>query len=479
MKKKSLGVNAVLNGIKSIMSILFPLITFPYVSRVLQADNLGKYNFALTFVSYFILLAGLGVSTYAVREGAKYRDDKEAMSKFASEIFTINFVSTIISYLLLAICVLLVPKFSEYSTLIWILSLEILFTTLGVEWIYTIYEEFVFISIRSIIFQLIAVILMFVFIKTSEDYVAYACITAFATVGSNIVNFIGLHKFINLRFTTRFNLKEHLKPILLLFATAVATTIYVNFDVTMLGLMTTDRNVGIYTAAVKIYKIVKMFLSGLIIVSVPRLANYIGTGKIAEFKETFGKIYSALGTLVFPAMVGLFCLSPQIVLLISGKGYAGSEISLRILSIALLFSMFSWLYTSCVLITNKMEDKVLIATAISAVVNVALNYLLIPIWQENAAALTTVIAEAISAGLCIWYSRDIVRPKLIAKEVVSVLIGCVLIALCCFAVMSLNANVVLTVLVSVIASVFLYGLVLIVFKNRFVFEYVLKRKYYV
>ena len=104
MKKKSLGVNAILNGVKSIMSILFPLITFPYVSRVLQAENLGKYNFALTFVSYFILLAGLGVSTYAVREGAKYRDDKEVMSKFASEVFTINVASTVVSYFLLVLC---------------------------------------------------------------------------------------------------------------------------------------------------------------------------------------------------------------------------------------------------------------------------------------------------------------------------------------------------------------------------------------
>ena len=476
MKKKSLGVNAILNGVKSIMSILFPLITFPYVSRVLQAENLGKYNFALTFVSYFILLAGLGVSTYAVREGAKYRDDKEVMSKFASEVFTINVASTVVSYFLLVLCVLIIPKFAAYSTLIWILSLEILFTTLGLEWIYTIYEEFVYISIRSILFHLIAVILMFLLIKTSDDYVKYAGITAFATIGANIVNFICLHRFIDLRLTTKFDLKEHLRPILLLFATAVATTIYVNFDVTMLGFMTTDRNVGIYTAAVKIYKIVKSFLSGVIIVSVPRLANYIGTGKIDEFRETFKKVFSALITLVLPAMVGLFCLSPQIVLLLSGRGYAGAEISLRILSVALLFSMFSWLYTSCVLITNKREKKVLIATAISAATNVILNFFLIPIWQENAAALTTVIAEAISAGLCMWYSRDIITAKPDLKEALSIVIGCVLIAACCFTVISLNINVVLTILISVFASVSLYGLVLILFKNRFIFEYVLKRK---
>ena len=475
MKRKSLGVNAILNGIKSIMSILFPLITFPYVSRVLQAENLGKYNFALTFVSYFILLAGLGISTYAVREGAKYRDDRAMMSKFASEVFTINIISTVVSYLLLLLLVVVVPKFASYSLMIWILSLEIFFTTLGVEWIYTIYEEFVFLSIRSILFQLISVFLMFVLIKTSDDYFAYAGITAFATVGANIVSFCGLRNFVDLRITKRVEIKTHLRPILLLFATAVATTIYVNFDVTMLGFMTTDYNVGIYTAAVKIYKIVKTFLSGVIIVSVPRLANYIGTGKTEEFNATFEKIFRALGIVVLPAMVGLFCLSPQIVLLLSGRGFVGSEYVLRILSIALIFSLFSWLYTSCVLITNKRESKVLIATAISAAVNVVLNFILIPMWQENAAALTTVIAEAISAILCMYYSRDLVRVRLGIKEIVSVVLGCLIIIAFCHLIVWLEWGIILTVAISIFGSIMLYGLVLLVFRNALLLKYVLKR----
>lgn len=470
MKKKSLGFNAVLNGIKSIMSILFPLITFPYVSRVLQAENLGKYNFALTFVSYFLLLAGLGISTYAVREGSKYRDDREAMSKFASEVFTINLASTLISYIALFVLTLIVPKFSQYENLILILSLEIFFTTLGVEWIYTVFEEFTYITIRSIAFQFLAVILMLTTIKTQDDYVIYAWITAFATVGANVINFFGLRKFIDLRITFKFDAKKHLKPILLLFATSVATTIYVNFDVTMLGFMTTDYNVGIYTAAVKIYKIVKTFLSGVIIVSVPRLANYIGNGKIDEFKETFSKIFNALMIVTLPAMVGLFCLSPQIVLFLSGKGYVDAEMPLRILSLALIFSMFSWLYTSCVLITNKRESKVLLATIISAVANVGLNFVLIPICQETAAAITTAVAEAISMILCYYYSRDLVKVELKLKDVASVIIGCVLIIVCCYGISILNIGTIVTVVISIVDSVILYALTLFIFKNRLLLD---------
>ena len=101
MKKKSLGVNALLNSIRSILNILFPIITFPYVSRVLQVRGIGIYNFSNSIVSYFLLIAALGISTYAVREGAKLRDNKQKISKFVSEVFTINLCSTLISYFLL------------------------------------------------------------------------------------------------------------------------------------------------------------------------------------------------------------------------------------------------------------------------------------------------------------------------------------------------------------------------------------------
>lgn len=106
MKNKSLGINAVLNGIKNIMSVVFPLITFPYVSRVLQVENLGKYNFANSVNSYFILLAALGISTYAIREGAKYKGDREKISKFSSEIFSINICSMLISYIILILAII-------------------------------------------------------------------------------------------------------------------------------------------------------------------------------------------------------------------------------------------------------------------------------------------------------------------------------------------------------------------------------------
>lgn len=235
MNNKSIKINAVLNGIRTILNLLFPLITFPYISRVLSIDEIGKYNFSLSVISYFMLIAALGIDKYAVREGTKYRDNKNEMSKFASRIFTVNMASTTLSYLLLLAYMIFSIKAHSYRICIMIFALQILFTTIGTEWLYTIYEEYRYITIRSIIFKVISIALLFVFVQKEGDYLGYACITVFATVGSNILNFINSKKYCNIRIKFGFDWKNYLKPILIIFAANVAVQIYVNSDITILG----------------------------------------------------------------------------------------------------------------------------------------------------------------------------------------------------------------------------------------------------
>ena len=321
MKKKSLGLNALLNGIRTVLNTLFPLITFPYISRVLSVENVGKYNFALSVIQYFLLIAALGISTYAVREGTKFRDDKKKFSIFANEIFTINIISTIIAYILLVFTVAAVPKFKDYAVIIAVFSIEILFTTIGTEWIYSIYEEYAYITIRSIIFKVISIILLFLLVKKPDDYIVYAGITVFANAGSNILNFIHAKKYCSLKFDIGLALKRHLKPIMIIFASTVATTIYINSDTTMLGFMGTDFEVGIYSVSSKIYRIVKQMLAAILIVTIPRLSLLMGQKRIEEYKNILTQIFNVLVMLVFPSVTGLILLSKEVVLLISGKEY--------------------------------------------------------------------------------------------------------------------------------------------------------------
>lgn len=474
-KKKSLGLNALLNGIRTALNLLFPLITFPYISRVLQVENVGKYNFALSVNQYFLLIAALGITTYAIREGTKFRENSNHFDCFASEIFTINLISTLVAYVLMFFCTITIPKFREYQMLILIFSLELFFTTIGMEWIYSVFEEYAYITIRSISFKIVSIVMLFLFVKKPEDYIIYAAITVFANAGSNFINFFHAKKYCKIKLIWNKNCKKHLVPIFVIFASTVATSIYVNSDTTMLGFMATDYEVGIYSVSSKIYRIVKQMLAAVLIVSIPRLSMLMGQKKIEEYKRTLTQIFNVLMVLVLPAVEGLFLLSKEVVLLISSPDYVQATGSLRLLSIALVFCIFGWIFNQCVLIPAKKEKVVLIATIVSAVVNIAINFVLIPVWKENAVALSTVVAEGIMMIICLYEGLKITKlNKGVLKNFVTVIFGCITIFVICNFIKKLDLPTVTTLCLSIFLSVIGYGCTLAIFKNQLVMVLVKK-----
>ncbi len=470
MKKRSLGLNAFLNGLKSVLNMIFPLITFPYVSRVLSVNGIGIYNFSNTYISYFGLIAGLGIATYAVREGAKYRENKEEINKFVSQIFSLNMIATIVSYLLLVASLMIFKNLHNYVSCILIFSLQILFTTLGTEWIYTIYEDYAYITIRSIIFKFISIILLFLLVRRPEDYLVYAGITVFAYVGSNLLNFIHLRNFVHIRLTTKTNWQYHLKPILIIFASAIAVTIYVSSDTTILGLLKNDYAVGIYSTSVKIYQIAQGLLSGLLTVTIPRLAFLWGKKRIGEYNQVLSKVLNSLGILVLPAAIGLIMLSKEVVLIIAGEKYLPSVNSLRIISWAIIFSLFSWIFSECVLIPAKRENLILRNTIITAVENVILNFILIPFMSYDGTSLSTVIAELTVMIMNGYSCRDIIKPVIFKKDTLKNLldsiIGCVGIIVVCLLCDIGFKSLWLKTIFSVVLSVIMYGAILILLKNK-------------
>ena len=217
MRSKSIKKNTIFNAIKTVSAIIFPLITFPYASRTLLVENIGKVNFGLSFISYFSLIASLGINVYAIRECAKFGDDRVKLSKIASEIFSINVFTTIFSYTILILCLLFYKKIESYRTLIVIQSLSILFTTLGTDWLNTAMEDFQYITIRSLLFQVLSLILLFTFIHKPDDYIKYAAISVISSSGYNIVNMIYRRKYCDIKFTLDIDIKKHYLPIIFLF----------------------------------------------------------------------------------------------------------------------------------------------------------------------------------------------------------------------------------------------------------------------
>ena len=472
MKKKSLGINALLNGLRSVLNLLFPLITFPYVSRVLSVDGMGIFNFSNTYVGYFILIAGLGVATYAVREGAKYRDNKEKISTFASQVFTINIISTIIAYVLLLASLVIFGNLHNYISCILIFSLQILFTTIGTEWIYTIYEDYTYITVRSIVFKILSIILLFIFVRNTNDYLWYAAISVFAGVGSNALNYIHAKSFCNIKLIKikNTNWRYHLKPILIIFASSVAVTLYVSSDTTILGLIKDDYAVGIYSVSVKIYTIAESLLSALLTVTIPRLAMLLGKHRFKEYNKVLSDVIGTLSILVLPASVGLIMLSKEVVLIIAGKKYLESVNSLRIITWAIIFSIFSWIFNQCVLIPAKREAKSLRNTFITGIVNIGLNFILIPLWSYDGTSLSTVIAEFMVMALNGWSARDIVKPIIFSKKtmknVLSSIVGCVAIVLVCWLCDMSWSSLVWKTVFSVIFSIAIYADILVLLRNE-------------
>lgn len=470
MKNKSLGLNAFLNGLKSVVNLFFPLITFPYISRVLSVSGIGIYNFSSIYVNYFILIAGLGISTYAVREGAKYRNQKEKIEKFASQVFSINLIATLIAYILLFLSLFLFKNLNNYISCILIFSIQILFTTLGTEWIYTIYEDYAYITVRSIMFKIVSIILLFILVKNPTDYLWYALITVFAAVGSNILNFIHAKSFINIQITLKTKWKIHLKPILIIFASAVAVTIYVSSDTTILGILKNDYAVGIYSTSVKIYQIAQSLLSAILTVTIPRLAMLWGQKRRREYNDVLTQVINTLGILVLPASVGLIMLSREVVLIIAGYKFLPSVNSLQIITWAIIFSIFAWIFSDCVLIPAKRESKVLRNTLITAAINVILNFILIPSMSYDGTALSTVIAE-FSVMIMNGYScRDIIKPIIFKRDTLKNLfesiIGCIGIVIVCLLCQWGWHSMIWKTVFSVVLSVPMYGAILVLLGNE-------------
>ena len=467
MKKRNLSVNAMLNIMRQTCGIIFPLLTYPYVSRVLGADSLGIYSFSDSVVSYFVTLASLGIPTYAVREGARIREDKEKAIQFCAELLTINFIALIFSYLSLGLCIAFIPRLRRNLVVTLLLSLNIFANVAGRDWINTIYEDFLYISIRQIIFHFLSAVAIFIFIKDKNDYVLYTLMMMIGTTGGYLSNIFYTRKYVPIRLTLHGNFKKHIKPILLLFCSTVATIIYIKSDITVIGFFFFFNQVGIYTLSSKVYSIIKSILNAIIMVSIPRLSNYLGSGNQIEYKRLLNTLFSTLLSIVMPAIVGLFCLSKEVILIMGGASYLSGTPALQVLCIALFFAVFGCFFSQSILIVNRRELDFLIITSISALINIVLNIIIIPFTGIIGAAITTALAEIIVVALCAFQSRNFFICEASVNDLISVLVGCFFIAGFCLYVGNLVQNTYIRIPISILGSVIGYFTICIFFKNSF------------
>ena len=409
-KQKSITVNLIANGIKTLMSVLFPLITFPYASRVLGASGIGKVNYANSIISYFSLFAALGISTYAVREGARIRDNQDKFNKFSKEMLRINLCTTFAAYVAFAVF-LCFPVLRGYKPLLIIFSAGIIFATIGMEWLFIINEEYAYITKRAVLFQLVSLVLLFLLVRSKEDYCWYAALTVISSGGSAILNLWHSRKFIDWKKKYDYEYRRHLRPILLIFGTSVASSIYMTMDTTMLGAMKGDTATGIYTAAVKINLVVSTLIGTVSSTILPRVSYYIGNGLKKEYEQLMKTSVNMLLMIAIPASIGMMCTSDILILLFSGAEFIGGSLAAKILSAKVVVAAINRILAYQVCTPYKKDKEVLVSTILGAVFNLIANAVLIPLFGVNGAAIATLGSEVVVFIVLSWYFRQVFEMK--------------------------------------------------------------------
>lgn len=421
---KSVKINFIFSSLKGAMSVLFPIISFPYISRILGVESLGKVEYCQSIISYFALFAALGIALYAVREGAKFREDKEKLTQFCREILTINLISTMVVYLALFVFMML-PIMRPYRTLLLVCSLTIILTTLSIEWLYQMMEDYMYISIRSVIVQVIALVAMFLFVKREEDYIIYALLYVLSTGGAFIFNLVHAKKYVNLFQKTEIHLKRHLKPIFIIFGIAIASSIYLNMDKVMLGAMKGNYSVGLYSAAVKINTIVKTLISSISLVVMPRLSSYLATGNKKQYYSLLKKGINFNMVLSVPAAVGMILLSKELIVLFSGASYISASTASIILSANIFFSAIDGLFYYQILLPYGKEKEACIGTSFGAVLNTVLNFVLIVPFDTVGAAIATIISEIAVFTYFVYVLKQLLDLRYLLKDIKKIIIATV------------------------------------------------------
>lgn len=469
-KVQSIKINFVMNSILTMSSFIFPLITFPYVSRILLPSGIGKVSLATSVITYFTMFAQLGIPTYGIRACAKVRDNRKELTKVSQELLIISIIMSAISYMILFILLFSVSKFRCEKELYVILSFTILLTAIGMEWLYKALEQYTYITMRSVIFKFIALIAMFFLVHKQTDYVVYGGITIFAASASNILNLFNAYKYINLKPVGNYNFKRHIKPVLIFFAMSCATTIYTNLDTVMLEFMTTDADVGYYNAAVKIKVILVSVVTSLGTVLLPRASYYIQMGELKEFRRITRKALNFVFLMAMPLMLYFIYFAKEGIFFLSGDNYVGAIIPMQVIMPTLLLIGITNILGIQILVPTGREKIVLYSEIVGAIVDVIINALLIPVYASTGAAIGTLIAEFAVFFVQIYILRDEILDAFRYIPYVKIIIALLFGSIISLGVKMLNVGCFFSLIISSILFFGSYGVVLLILKEELIFE---------
>lgn len=468
MGKKSISKNYIYNLFYQVLTIILPLITTPYLSRVLGAEPIGIYSYTLSIATYFILFGSLGVSLYGQREIAYLQNEPKKRSIVFWEIVLMKFITMSIS---LTIFGLTYARTGEYAVYYRILIIEIVSQMIDISWFFQGMEEFKKTVTRNSIVKIIFVVSIFIFIKSPADIYKYFFIITLANILGNFSLWLYLPKFLKKVKLKELKIFRHLKATLVLFIPQIATQIYTVLDRTMIGEICEDKSeVGYYEQAQKIVKLLLTVVTSLGTVMAPRMANTFAQGDVEQLKRYLLKSFSFTFMLAFPAMAGISLIVKDFVPIFFGEGFDKVIILIQVISPIIVFIGMSNILGTQYLLPTKKQKEYTISVSCGAVINFVLNLILINVIDSIGASIATVVAEFLVAAIQVYYVRNVVKLSSIMKTVKNYLFATIVMVTAVLAVnILLNLSGVISVVVQMTVGVLVYGICLLILRDEFVF----------
>lgn len=465
MAKKSITINYIYNLIYQILTLILPLITTPYLSRVLGATPIGIYSYTYSIVSYFLLFGALGVYLYGQREIAYVNEDKQKRKKVFWEIVTCRFVTMFIAII---IYYMFFMRTGEYRIYYRIWFMELLATAFDISWFFQGLEEFKKTVIRNIVVRIVSVTLIFVLVKTPEDLIKYITIYAIADLVGNLSLWLYLPKYFKGIKIEKIKTFSHLPEMILLFIPQIANQVYNLLDKTMIGKIITDKSeVGFYEQGQKIIRVLLTLVTSLGIVMIPRMASTFASGDKEKIVDYMKKSFKFVFFLAFPIVFGLISVSSSFVPIFFGEGYDKVVVLLNVISPTIILTGMANVIGTQYLLPTKRQKEYTATITIGLAVNFILNYILINLYSSVGASIATVVSELIVVIAQMYVIRKDINPKeVINLSYTYFLSGGVMLAITLFLKILLGVGLKIIV-IQVIVGVLVYVFMLWILKDEY------------
>lgn len=416
----------------TISRFFFPIITYPYISRVLGPDKIGILNFSENYSNYFVVLAALGIPLYGVREIAKIKHEPALLNKTFTEIVVIHLISSFLCLGLYIISIFTIPSLRGQLEINLLFGANIIINLVSFEWYLIGIEKFKLIALRSMITKLIPIALMFVFVKDEEDYIIYQSLNTLAFLLNALINIVNIRK-INTASFKELNIKRHMPPLFTVFFSGAFIHFYSMVDSLVLGFVSNYKAVGFYATAIKLNKIICMVIASVGNVLVPRISNLIALHDNDQIKSVLDKSLKFTIFLTVPLSVGLYLLSPELIFILAGNGFEPSVEASQILSPIIILMGLSNVFGIQLLLPFSKEKELLKIFLTGTILSLFLNIVLSKNYGYLGSSAATLLTELILTGMTFYYAKDIVNLSLPFKY----FLGCIVFSLLFFPVIYL------------------------------------------